>query len=158
MTQSPTRPSYDNRILESLRIIIRSVEMYSKQLSSKYNITGPQLSCLLMVGQQQPITASRIARSIHLSASTVVGVLDRLEEKKLIARQRDEHDRRKIYVSLTPSGEEVVRESPPPLQEKLLRALADLSELEQSTIALSLERIAALVNEPLTRSTRKKQA
>ena len=58
---------YDTRILKSIRRIIRSVEVYSKKLSSRHKITGPQLVCLLTIAEQEPITASRVARAVHLS-------------------------------------------------------------------------------------------
>jgi DNA-binding MarR family transcriptional regulator len=137
--------SYDFRILQSLRRINRSVEVYSKRLSSHYKITGPQLICLLTIAEQSPITASQIAKEIHLSPSTVVGVLDRLEEKLLIERRRDKKDRRKVYLSLSKNGTAMAKQAPSPLLGKLAGDLIALSELEQSTIALSLERIVELM-------------
>ena len=145
LKRDPDPQGYNERTLESLRRIIRSVEMYSKRLSSSHNITGPQLSCLLTIGKHQPLTASRIAKTVHVSASTLVGVLDRLEEKGLIVRRRDATDRRRVYISLSDKGEEVSREAPPPLQEKLAQALLAASELEQCAIALALEKIVQVM-------------
>lgn len=136
---------YDTEILHSLRRIMRSVEMYSKKLSSHHQVTGPQLVCLLTIGQHQPIIASQIAKHVHLSPSTVVGVLDRLEEKDLIARERDQTDRRKVYLNLTEKGSRLASQAPSPLQDQLTQALRSLSPLEQSSIALALEKIAALM-------------
>ena len=142
----PVSPQYDVEILQSLRRIIRSVEMYSKKLSSNHKVTGPQLVCLLTIGQHQPVIASRIAKHVHLSPSTVVGVLDRLEEKDLVTRERDQKDRRKVYVRLTEKGRELTCQAPSPLQDRLAQALHGLSALEQSTIALALEKIASLMD------------
>ena len=122
--------------------------MYSKKLASCYKITGPQLICLLTISEHQPITASKIAKQVHLSPSTVVGVLDRLEEKDLIGRERDKKDRRKVYIQLTDKGRELANCAPSPLQDKLAQALKSLSPLEQSTIALALEKIAVLMEVP----------
>lgn len=151
MTENVKNPTdeedtrYDLRILRSLRRIIRSVEIYSKKLASKYQVTGPQLICLLTIAEKAPLTATKIAKEIHLSASTVVGVLDRLEEKELIKRERDKKDRRRVYVSLTEKGEKLAKSAPSPLQDKLAVALAALTDLEQSTIALALERVVDLM-------------
>lgn len=136
---------YDFRILQSLRRITRSVECYSKRLSSHYKITGPQLVCLLTIAEKAPITASKIAKEIHLSPSTVVGVLDRLEDKDLIERRRDQEDRRRVYISLTTKGKKAAHQAPAPLQSKLADSLLALSELEQSAIALALERVVGLM-------------
>lgn len=138
-------PRYDLRILRSLRRIIRSVELYSKQLTSTNQITAPQLVCLLAVVDHGPLTATAISREVHLSASTVVGILDRLEEKGLVVRARAHDDRRVVQVSATPRGADLARRAPSPLQQTLANALNALPELEQATIALSLERIVALM-------------
>jgi DNA-binding MarR family transcriptional regulator len=138
-------PAYDLRILRSLRRIIRCVDLYSKQLSVSNQITTPQLVCLLAVVNNGPLTATAISREVHLSASTVVGILDRLEEKGLIARIRDRNDRRVVQVSATGAGVALSRQAPSPLQKTLANALNTLPELEQATIALSLERIVALM-------------
>lgn len=139
------RPRHDLRILQALRRIIRSVELHSRQLAAKFKITGPQLICLLTVKEHQPVTATRIAKNIHVSPSTVVGILDRLEEKELIARERGTQDRRRVYVSLTAKGQKLASKAPSPLQDKFADALNALPELEQVTIALSLERIVDLM-------------
>ena len=136
---------YELRILRSLRRIIRAVEMYSKKLASSHKITGPQLVCLLSIMEKEPLTATQIARDVHLSASTVVGVLDRLEEKGLTQRERDKNDRRKVYVTLTDKGRELADSAPSPLQDKLSLALNALNELEQVSIALALEKVVELM-------------
>lgn len=136
---------YDLRILRSLRRIIRCVDLYSRQLSVTNQITTPQLVCLLEVVNRGPLTATAISREVHLSPSTVVGILDRLEEKGWVVRERGRDDRRTVRVSATPAGAQLARQVPSPLQRTLANALNALPELEQATIALSLERIVALM-------------
>lgn len=142
---SPATVRYELRILRALRRIIRSADLYSKHLVATNHITGPQLICLLTVATNGPITASAIARDIHVSTSTVVGILDRLEEKELITRERGREDRRLVHVTATPKGIALAESAPSPLQQSLADAVKALPELEQATIALSLERIADLV-------------
>lgn len=136
---------YDLLVLQSLRRIIRAVDLHSKQLKSKYEITSPQLLCLLGIAEEKFITQSQLAQKVYLSPSTVVGILDRLEKRNLIVRERDKNDRRVVHLSTTKIGKKVVKNAPSPLQENLATALAKLSELEQSTIVLSLKRIVDLM-------------
>jgi len=136
---------YDLRILTALRRIIRSVELYSKHLSATNHITAPQLVCLLTIVAHGPVTATAISREVHLSPSTVVGILDRLEEKGLVTRTRMRDDRRLVHVSATPDGVALAASAPSPLQKALAGALNRLPGLEQATIALSLERVVALM-------------
>src|SRR5665811_297426 len=76
------------RILQSLRRIIRAVEIHSRKLATNHQITGHQLVCLLMINEYGPIAENAVARLSQLSNSTVVGILDRLEEKGLVKRER----------------------------------------------------------------------
>jgi DNA-binding MarR family transcriptional regulator len=136
---------HDIQILQSLRRIIRAIDLHSRQLTLKYNITTPQLVCLLTIIEYKTITVAAIAREIHLSPSTVVGILDRLEEKKLIVRKRDTKDRRVVKLSATPAGKRFAKDAPSPLQDRLVTSLSQLSELEQATISLALERVVTLM-------------
>lgn len=139
---------YDLRILRSLRRIIHSVDLYSKQLAATNQITAPQLICLLHVVNNGPVSATTIGREVHLSPSTVVGILDRLEEKGLVERQRSREDRRIVRITATREGIELTKKAPSPLQQTLANTLSELPELEQATIALSLERIVSLMEAP----------
>jgi DNA-binding MarR family transcriptional regulator len=141
-------PDYNTIILHSLRRIIRAVEIYSRKLATKYRVTGPQLVCLVAIIELGPVTATGIAREVHLSTSTVVGILARLEEKGLIVRHRSERDRRQIHVMPTAEGRILVETAPSPLQDTLSLALSGLNSLEQATIALSLQRVVELMEAP----------
>ena len=138
-------PQYDLRILRALRRITRSIALHSRQLAAYSNITAPQLVCLRAIVENGPLTATAISREIHLSASTIVGILDRLEDKGWVRRERGREDRRIVFVTATESGVALVRDTPSPLQKKLADALNALPELEQAAITLSLERIVTLM-------------
>lgn len=137
--------TYDLRILRALRRITRAVALHSRQLSACSKITGPQLVCLRTVIEKGPMTATAISREVHVSASTVVGILDRLEDKGLITRERSRQDRRIVYITATDAGHKLAHDTPSPLQQKLAESLQVLPELEQATITLSLERIVDLI-------------
>ncbi len=147
MVPLDTAPPYDLRILRALRRITRSIALHSRQLAAYSNITAPQLVCLRAVVENGPLTTTAISREIHVSPSTVVGILDRLEDKGWVLRERSREDRRIVMVSATEAGRNLVRDTPSPLQQKLAEALKELPELEQATITLSLERIVALMED-----------
>ncbi len=136
---------HELRILQALRRITRALELHSRNLAAGYSVTGPQLICLLAVKEKGPLTPTAIAYEIHLSSSTVVGILDRLEEKGLVHRERDRIDRRQVKVAATDKGLALALRAPSPLQETLAMALTRLPELERIAIALSLERVAGLM-------------
>ena len=135
----------DLRVLQWIRQIIRAVDLHSRQLLARYNLTGPQLVCLLEVKEHEPIPVGSIAKIIHLSPSTVIGILDRLETKKLIRRKRDKTDRRRVYVTLTKEGKLLSENAPSPLQNTLVDAMVKLPEFDQEMIAESLERVVGMM-------------
>ncbi len=137
--------SYELRVRRSLRRIIRAVEIHSKKLVHSHKITGPQLGCLAALKENGPLTTSKLAHAIYLSPSTIVGIIDRLEEKGLVVRQRGSKDRRQVQVCLTEGGEQRLDKAPSALQDTLFEALKGLPELEQGSITLALEKIVHLM-------------
>lgn len=137
--------SCEGRTLRAIRRIIRSVDMYSSRLAIGFGVTVPQLTCLLRVVEAGPLTLKALAQEVDLSASTLVGIIDRLEKKGLVKRDRSRTDRRQVLISATQAGVALASGSPTPLQDRLAAALNTLPESEQSAIAVSLERIVDLM-------------
>ena len=138
-------PDVDRRILNALREINHFTAMYSRRLRAEHNITLPQLVCLLSVCDEGPLTQAGLSQRVSLSSSTLVGILDRLEDRGLVRRERDRRDRRKVNVTVTEAGRRLAAENPFPLQKQLSCALHRLPEEEQWGIAHALEKVAALM-------------
>lgn len=136
---------YGLQILQSLRKINRAIDVHSRKLKSSYNITGPQLVCLGIIQSSGSSTVTRIAKEAYLSASTVVGILDRLEQEGYIDRQRDPADRRNWNVELTKKANTLLEAVPPLLHDGLLQSLMKLPEQEQADIANSILKIVQLL-------------
>jgi DNA-binding MarR family transcriptional regulator len=135
----------DLRILQALRRIIRAVEVHSRKLEERYDVTGGQLLCLMALKERGPLTLSGIAHNLFMSSSTLVGIVDRLERKGWVVRRRGTEDRRQVRISLTDPGRLLLESAPSPLQDHLAEALKELPELEQVAIAMSLERVVDLM-------------
>ena len=136
---------YGVRILKALRRIIRAVDIHSRKLKSEFNVTAPQMICLYSLASNESLTLSTLSKDVDLASSTVNGIVDRLEAKKYVKRRRDAVDRRKVFVELTDAGRELTRKAPSLLQDRFSEALRGLPELEQTAIALSLERVVELM-------------
>jgi DNA-binding MarR family transcriptional regulator len=136
---------YDLQVLRCLRRIMRAVDIYSRKLKTNHQLTTPQLICLLCVIEEGPLNSAAISKSISLSPSTLVGILDRLELRGLVSRERDSEDRRIVNVTASDEGIKIAKVAPSPLQDNLAKALQQLPEMEQATIALSLQRIVDLM-------------
>ena len=143
--RSASKVSYDLRILNAIRQIIRAADIDSRRLAAEHQITSTQLVSLLAIVKSGSATAHDVARRVHVGPSTLVGVLDRLEAKGFIARQRRPEDRREITIVPTPAGRALAAATPFPLQHALNRALCRLSEPQREELAAWVERLVDLM-------------
>lgn len=144
--------NYGYRIVLALRRITHEVDAYSRKLVSEHDVTGPQLLCLYYIANHCPATLSQISRQLSLSASTVNGIIDRLTTKGLVLRKRPAQDRRKVFLSLTARGRQVVSNAPKLLHRSLAEKIRQLPDIQQAAIALSLEEIVALMDSDTMRT------
>jgi DNA-binding MarR family transcriptional regulator len=100
---------------------------------------------LLAVVEKGDTTAAEVADRIHLSPSTLVGNMDRLDQKGLIERDRNAEDRREVLIRATDRGRALAARPPFPLQYSLDKTLKQLSERERDQIALCMERLVDLM-------------
>lgn len=147
-TRETAGPDHAGHMLQSLRRIIRSIDQHNRQISASYNMTVPQLVTLRHLLINGPDTPGGLARSVYLSQATITGILDRLEKKGLVARERGAADRRKVHVTLTDQGEDLARRMPWPLQERFAHSLSQLPEEEQATLDAALTRIVEMMEAP----------
>lgn len=88
------------------------------------------------------MTPSQIASTVGLDSSTVTGILDRLEQKNLLKRTQDTHDRRVLRVSLTPDGV-TLRESVMQVVDRCNESVLSVySARERDTLIRLLQRLA----------------
>lgn len=133
-------------ILSSLRRINRVVDMCSKEIKSQGNLTLPQILSLLAIYSDGPMTLAQVATEVHLSSSTMVGIIDRLEAKKLLKRERSSTDRREVHIHITEEGKKIAQKAPIPLQDKLVEALATLSDNQERSLVKSLELLVRMLD------------
>jgi DNA-binding MarR family transcriptional regulator len=92
--------SLERGIVELLRELSRyHKETLGRRMKCK-GITPPQLMTLQQINKE-PKTIGQIVNGLHLSYSTVSGIIDRLERDGWIHRERDEQDRRVIWIRKT---------------------------------------------------------
>ncbi len=87
-------------------------------------------------------TARDLGRDCHMLASTVTGVIDRLEGAGHVRRERDQRDRRVVWVTLTDDGRELA-ERLPKFVDQVGRSFAVLPARELEQMRGSLQRVLA---------------
>lgn len=132
-------------VVVALRRIIRAIDLRSRDLVTRYGLTGPQLTVLRELASGDGMSVGQLTRAIHLSQATVTGILDRLARRELIERHRSERDKRRVQVWLTEKGKQLTAEAPPLLQEEFTRQFNRLKDWEQTQILSALQRVVAMM-------------
>ncbi len=135
-----------DNILAQLRKIVRAMEIQSRQLQRSCALTSPQLVLLREIVRRGEIGMGALAEHASLSNATVTGIVDRLEQRGLVVRKRNEKDRRQVLLSSTEAGRALCQTAPPLMQEKFLTALSRLQEWEQTQMLAALSRLAAMMD------------
>ncbi|HOP19907.1 MAG TPA: MarR family transcriptional regulator [Parvularculaceae bacterium] len=131
--------------LIALRRILRATEFNARNLARVSGLTPSQVLALQFLKESGGATPSELASHASLKQATITALLDRLEEKKLIKRQKDAEDGRRIFVTLTSAGARALEASPDPLQQSFQERFERLENWEQASIIASLERVASLL-------------
>lgn len=111
-----------------------------------YNVTPAQSYTLLYLSRicgEREVMQRDLERELHLKASTVNGIVDRLEEKGFIVRRQSEADGRRRLISLTAEGQAVIETFRAAMEDIDRAFCAVLSKEEQEHLRDMLARIIA---------------
>lgn len=133
-------------VLVALRRVIRATDLHSKHLAKTTGLTTPQILLLQTISARGQVTIGELANDMSLSQATVTSILDRLEKRNLVYRERSTEDKRKVHAHLTEAGTDILIDAPTPLQEQFSRQFSDLEEWEKTMIISSLQRVAQMMN------------
>lgn len=111
----------------------RATDGFDDAVGGILGLNPTDLRCLDWL-TQGPMAAGELTDAIGLSTAATTTLLDRLEQKQFVRRQRDTDDRRRVIVMLTLDGERRLRSLYGPLADRGGELLARFSERELSRI------------------------
>jgi MarR family 2-MHQ and catechol resistance regulon transcriptional repressor len=101
------------RYLRSIRLLaecMQSFERSSTNTIRQLGFTHSQFDIIATLGNTPGMTCKELGEKTLITKGTLTGVLDRMEQKGLIQRERSADDRRHFFIKLTPLGEQTFRE------------------------------------------------
>jgi DNA-binding MarR family transcriptional regulator len=131
--------------MQSLRRIFKAIQNYSQEISREFGITVPQLWALKTISQHEGLSLSELGKGMYLHPSTITGLIDRLEKKGFVLRERDQVDRRVIKIRLTAPGAVLVKKSPNPIQGKMIHGLRRLKWNELNSIFSAMRKLVEIM-------------
>lgn len=127
--------------LQHLRVIVRTTQAHSRWIEKSSGVSGAQLWAMWELFATPGQKVSELSRALSIHQSTASNMLDKLEEKQLIRRDRSGPDQRVVQLFLTGKGTDLLSDAPRPAQGAIYDALRsmpdqDLKQLNAGLISL----------------------
>jgi MarR family 2-MHQ and catechol resistance regulon transcriptional repressor len=123
--------------LDTFIKLTRAVESFSARLarhSSIGDLTPSQFGVLESLHHLGPLKQGDICTKLLRSAGNITLVVDNLEKRGLVRRERDREDRRAVIVSLTDAGEELIAGLFPRHVAAIVQEMSALTANEQEAL------------------------
>ena len=107
----------------------------------KIGLTPPQFYVLATIGYAGSLPFGEIGAKMMVTVSNLTGIVDRLEEKKLVLRKRDETDRRVVHVTLTEKGTKLYKSTIPLFEKSISEIFSSLDLPRQKKLSALLRNL-----------------
>ena len=109
--------------LASFRYALRRFLRFSEAAAEKVGLTAQQYQALLVVCATPGarVTINDLAQQLLIRHNSAVGLVDRLSDQGLVAREPSPEDGRKVYLRLTAKGDRILEKLAEVHREELRR-------------------------------------
>jgi DNA-binding MarR family transcriptional regulator len=126
---APAAADPTSTIIADFRATMTQLKCASSERLVRLGVSMAQLHIMFTLQRSGEMTMSRLADILNVSLSNATGLIDRLEERGYIERQRVPTDRRVVLVRLTERG---------------ISMLAEVDALSDNLMRSVLERLSAV--------------
>ncbi|MGH7927878.1 MAG: MarR family winged helix-turn-helix transcriptional regulator [Candidatus Binatia bacterium] len=107
----------------------------------KQGLTPPQFYVLATIGYAGGLPFGEIGAKMMVTVSNLTGIVNRLEQKNLVLRKRDERDRRVVHVVLTEKGAKLYRNTIPLFEKSISAIFASVDRTQQKELSALLRKL-----------------
>jgi len=129
-----SRPKARVALLQELEEAMRRTSaqgvLFGQTVANVAGISGSDLDCMDFLNLEGRITAGRLAELTGLTTGAITGVIDRLEKAGFVRRERDEADRRKVFIMIVPENVAKIGRLYVPMQEAMDKVWSTYSDAE----------------------------
>jgi len=131
-------------VLNALRRIVRSLRVSSRTAEQRVGLSGAQLFVLQCLARHSPCSVKELAARTATDQSSVSVVVSRLVTGGHVRRVAAAADRRRVELTLTKSGRELLESAPEAAQDRLIFALGQLPKADLKALSRSLTQVVEL--------------
>ena len=132
-------------VANELRPVLLRLARELRRETEQLGITSRQGTLLWLIRLNPGLSLRELAAEERISAPALSGHVDRLEKAGLIARVRDEEDRRRVGLTLTEEGERLLRRLRARRTTWLAERLRGLDADDVAAIEAAIEPLAKLL-------------
>jgi len=139
------RGAISAQMIAQFRVVLREMKCLGSQRLLRRGVSMSNLHVMSMLERHGPMTMSGIAEALDISLSNATGLVDRMEERGLVARVRDDADRRVVHVALTDQGRAALADIEVFQADALGRILAQLDDTQLRRLTRTLDDLRGAV-------------
>jgi DNA-binding MarR family transcriptional regulator len=128
-----------------LRPVLLRLSRELRQETEQLGVTSRQVTLLWLIRGNPGMSLRELAAEERISAPALSGHVDRLEKAGLLARVRDESDRRRVGLALTDEGEQLLRRVRARRTTWLADRLRGLDDDELAAVEAAIEPLGKLL-------------
>jgi DNA-binding MarR family transcriptional regulator len=128
-------------VLQNLRRVFRSIQAHSRWVEKQCGVSSAQLWAIWELSTQPGLRVSDLSIIMSIHQSTASNMLDKLEDKGLVRRERRGPDQRVVHLYLTDEGTRLLANAPRPAQGALTHALQQVSDEALAQLDTGLEQL-----------------
>jgi DNA-binding MarR family transcriptional regulator len=140
----------DDEVLEFVRAMRlcakRSFHILHEHFK-KYNLTIPQGQVLRVLNQRGSLSLVEISRELDAKPSSMSGLIDRLVKAGMVIRERDNEDRRVVWITLSDKSKKLFANFPYTQAQYYRTYLEKLSDEEFSQLSTNLKKLVRILEE-----------
>lgn len=119
-------------------------ELYARHVGKPLGLRPVEFTLMALINANPEVTAKRLSQALAISAPRLTPILERLEQRGLIARERSEADRRAQHIVLTDTGRRTIQRGLELSQRAEAGYFASLTPGERSILKELLAKVASL--------------
>jgi len=102
LSRTKTRAALLQELQNAMRKAQAQGTMFAQAVAERAGISNSDMDCMDFLNLEGRMTAGRLAEFTGLTTGAITGVIDRMEKAGFVRRERDESDRRKVFIALVP--------------------------------------------------------
>lgn len=139
-----------NESIEVARLFQEVMHLFKHSIKKMCGDTGmsaPQGMIIGLLSKNKKMKITELSNHLSLSNSTVSGMIDRLEAKEMVIRERSKDDKRVVYVSVSPNFEDMHKNFHKQLEENIEKIMSQGNKEELHKIFEGLNTLKKLLSE-----------